>query len=39
MKSSWDYTRQLSSYHFDSTKEDRYEDVIQYYRIMPMKNI
>jgi hypothetical protein len=28
MKSSWDHTRQLSSYHFDPTKKDRFEDVI-----------
>lgn len=28
MKSSWDHTRQLSSYHFDPMKKDRFEDVI-----------
>jgi len=28
MKSSWDHTRQLSSYHFDPAKKDRFEDVI-----------
>lgn len=28
MKSSWDYTKSYSTYHFDSIKIDRFEDVI-----------
>ena len=27
-KSSWDFTKSKSTYHFDSTKQDRFEDVI-----------
>ena len=28
MKSSWDYTKERSTYHFDSTRRDRPEDVL-----------
>jgi len=27
-KSSWDFTKSKSTYHFDSTRQDRFEDVI-----------
>lgn len=28
MKSSWDYTKERSTYHFDSTRKDRLDDVL-----------
>ena len=30
MKSSWDYTKANSTYHFDSTRKDKFEDVLTY---------
>lgn len=36
MKSSWDYTRERSTYHFDSTRKDRPEDVLTYLGRIPV---